>query len=343
MEMTFHGKITSKIKIFSIKNQLADRINVQIIETFRLLTSILSVHLTEDQTMIMNTSSAFMKLNKANFESIHNRTIEHIENARVHIPFNLTSNLSNDSIILLRVCFSLLNLCTFRIIFDFQSIIQPFASADKTQSNTNYSRLVSFSIFDQNNNEIAVRTTIDDPIELIILQDSNFVMPNMILQNVTSLNNVSHSELFDLKFINITNSLPVSIHFEIRPLKENLAYLFVYKFDPPSRLNYLFNQIDKWKLFSSQNLTDDNLFTYFIDNQRTIGHQSLIYGSRELNSTKIDDLCSHSSLTKPPMINEPFYFTSNYEIRIYTSGCYYLNSNNDWRSDGLTVRILRFH
>ena len=64
-----------------------------------------------------------MKLNKVDFKSIRNRSIEHIENARIHIPSNLNANISNDTIILLRVGFCLLNLCIFRsvyiLIFDF--------------------------------------------------------------------------------------------------------------------------------------------------------------------------------------------------------------------------------
>jgi hypothetical protein len=33
-------------------------------------------------------------------------------------------------------------------------------------------------------------------------------------------------------------------------------------------------------------------------------------------------------------------FTSNYELRIYTSGCYYLDTNNNWQSDGLVVSLV---
>ena len=105
------------------QKQLADRINVGMIETFQLLTSTLNVHLTKDQTMIIDTPSAFMKLNKTDFKSIRNRSIEHIENAQIHIPLNLNANISNDTIILLRIGFYLLNLCIFRsvyiLIFDF--------------------------------------------------------------------------------------------------------------------------------------------------------------------------------------------------------------------------------
>jgi hypothetical protein len=36
-------------------------------------------------------------------------------------------------------------------------------------------------------------------------------------------------------------------------------------------------------------------------------------------------------------------FASNYQLRIYTSGCYCLDSNNQWKSDGLTVGPLTNH
>jgi hypothetical protein len=155
----------------------------------------------------------------------------------------------------------------------------------------------------------------------------------MILEDVISINNASYNQIFYLKYINITSNLAISIHFEIHPLNKSLAYLFIYKFD-----NFIsINQIDGWTVFCPSNLTKDNLYTYFIDNQRTIDHRILIYGLRELNSIEIEYICSNQSIKNLPIINEKFYFTSNYEIRIYTSGCYYLDSNNNWQSDGLLV------
>jgi hypothetical protein len=90
-------------------------------------------------------------------------------------------------------------------------------------------------------------------------------------------------------------------------------------------------------------LTNESIYTYFINNQKTFGHQSLIFGLRELNSTEILDICSNSSINNPPITNEQFNFTSNYQLRIYTSGCYYLDSNNNWQSDGLIVGSLTNH
>jgi hypothetical protein len=90
-------------------------------------------------------------------------------------------------------------------------------------------------------------------------------------------------------------------------------------------------------------LTNDSIYTYFIDNQKTSGHQSVIIGIRELNSTEMITVCSNSSIASPPITNQRFNFTSNYELRIYTSGCYYLDENNNWQSDGLIVGSLTNH
>jgi hypothetical protein len=89
-------------------------------------------------------------------------------------------------------------------------------------------------------------------------------------------------------------------------------------------------------------LTSESIYTYFIDNQQTSGHQSIVFGLRELNSTEMIDVCSNSSLNNPPITNQRLNFTSNYQLRIYTSGCYYSDTNNNWQSDGLVVSIVLF-
>ncbi|CAF4055957.1 unnamed protein product [Adineta steineri] len=105
------------------------------------------------------------------------------------------------------------------------------------------------------------------------------------------------------------------------------------------------NLIDGWTIFCPFNLTNDDTYRYFIDNQQTPGHQSLIFGIRELNSTEMNNYCLNNSSinTSLPITDEPFNFTSNYELRIYTSGCYYLDENNNWKSDGLIVGSLTNH
>jgi polycystin 1L2 len=90
-------------------------------------------------------------------------------------------------------------------------------------------------------------------------------------------------------------------------------------------------------------LTNDSLYRYFIDNQHTADHQAVIIGLRELNSTEMKRQCSNASKNILPIVNERMNFTSNYQLRIYTSGCYYLDSNNQWKADGLRVGPLTNH
>lgn len=85
-------------------------------------------------------------------------------------------------------------------------------------------------------------------------------------------------------------------------------------------------------------LTSDGLYTYFINNHRTAHHESIVFGLRELTSIEFERFCSNNSTpTSPPTSDNAFNFSANYEIRLYTSGCYYLDLNNNWQSDGLLV------
>ena len=87
-------------------------------------------------------------------------------------------------------------------------------------------------------------------------------------------------------------------------------------------------------------MTNTSIYTYYITNQQTSDHQSVIYGIRELNATEMMNVCSNTSLNNPPITNQRFNFTSDYGLRIYTSGCYYLDENNQWKSDGLMVSLV---
>ncbi|CAF3130688.1 unnamed protein product [Rotaria sp. Silwood2] len=308
------------------QKQMADQINTQTTETISLITKALNIHLNIGQNLIMNTSSILLSVETISIDALSNKLIQQVGNAQIRIPPNFTLTTNDNTSISLR------------------SIMQPLALADNTQlqSNTNLSTSLSLTIFDRNGNEIPIQTDINHPIELIILRDPNIIIPSMTLQNVTSMNMSPHYQLFNLHFIDITqsqwnNNRTVALTFEMHPLNISLAYLLIYRFDNSPQLNSSINQIDGWTLFCPSNLTNDSLYTYFLNNQQTSGHQSVIFGLRELNSTEFYSYCMNSSINSPPITNQPFNFTSNYELRSYTACCYYLNSNNIWQTDGLLV------
>ena len=189
-------------------------------------------------------------------------------------------------------------------------------------------------MFDRNGNSLSFTT---NSMRLIISRDANLVIPSMNLQNVTSINSTTHNLIFYLHYVNITSILPISVHIEMHSLNTSLAYLLIYKFDQSPQLN----STDGWTLFCPSNLTNENLYVYYLDNQQTVNHQSLIFGLRELSSEQMIESCPLQN--QLPIINEKFNFTSDYELRVYTSGCYYLDFQNNYRSDGLTVGSLTNH
>ena len=129
--------------------------------------------------------------------------------------------------------------------------MQPLASADNSHSetNTNLSTTISFSVLDENGNDISVHTNLDQPIELIIPRDPNVIIPLMNLQNVTTI--TKHNQSFYLHYNNLTrkNNLTISFHLEIHPLNTSLAYLFIYNFDRAPSLNQSIDRMDGWTLF----------------------------------------------------------------------------------------------
>lgn len=80
-------------------------------------------------------------------------------------------------------------------------------------------------------------------------------------------------------------------------------------------------------------VSNDGIHGYFINNNRTAGHQLVVIGLRELSQ---NEPCSRE-LKLPPISDESFHFSTNFELLSYTSGCYYLDSMNNWQSDGLLV------
>jgi hypothetical protein len=133
-------------------------------------------------------------------------------------------------------------------------------AGQRAQATTNLSSLLSIDFLDESGNEMSVHTSIDQPFELVIPSDINWIVPPMILQNVSSLlnNSTVNNGPFNLHFINISQSNPnisISVNLEIHPLNSTLGYMMIYKFDSVPQLNSSINQIDGWSLMcpSSKN------------------------------------------------------------------------------------------
>ncbi|UJR06735.1 hypothetical protein I4U23_011024 [Adineta vaga] len=310
------------------QQQLSNDIISKTNEMISLLTSCLNINLNVEQNFVVNTSQVFMLLERKSFQSLLNKQIKPVANAQINLPSIFQTNLNNNQTILIR------------------SMMEPLSPAGQSQSNTNLSTSISLTILDDNGQDIPIKTSDNNSIEIIIPRDVNLIMPSMILYNVTSINTTDdyhyhHHQLFYYHYFNITTSLPISVHLEIHPLNMNLSYLLISRFDGIPQLNSSINQIDSWTLLCPSALTNQNVYTYFYDNQQTFNHHSLVIGLRELDSISY---CSNSLfINQPPISDEMYNFTANYQLRVYTSGCYYLDNTNEWKADGLTVGLLTNH
>ncbi|CAM4787932.1 unnamed protein product [Rotaria magnacalcarata] len=307
------------------QKRTAEKIAQQANEVISWITDALSIHLTQDQHVTINTSSVFFSLEITTAASLYGKPIRPIGHAMIQFPSKFDHNTNPNTTVSLR------------------TIVQPLALAGISQSRayTNFSASISLSVLNRNGSVIPIRNNTEDPIEFIIPRDSNFRVPTMNLQNVTSTKN-TENQSFYLHYVNITQAnknLSMSLHFEMRPLDKDLAYLFIYRFDRPSQRNSLVDHTDGSALWCPFDLAKNGYYSLFIDNHRTTGHHSVVFGLRELNSTEIEQYCQYYSVNNGlPLSDRAFNFTANYELRVYQSGCFYLDSNNNWQSDGLLDR-----
>lgn len=211
------------------------------------------------------------------------------------------------------------------------------------------------TLIDQSGQEIPVSASMNQPIEIIIMRDPNLAVDSFTLQNVSLINNTN--ETFYFHFVNYSDSssFDVSIHLELRPLNMGSGYWLIYRYDSAPQINSSTQIIDGWALLcpSSKNLlvhcirlqiyfldaTAQGFYRYFIDNRQTSKHQSVIFGIREVSNAEFVDYCQNSTFLNklPAIFNTSMNFSEDYEIRVYLSGCLYLDQQNNWRSDGLMV------
>ena len=85
-------------------------------------------------------------------------------------------------------------------------------------------------------------------------------------------------------------------------------------------------------------LNNEGNYVYFLDNDQTANHHSIIFGIRQLNEVEMNRFCGNDVFLRPTL-TEPFHFTSDYQLRLYQSACFYLDEYNQWQSDGLLVSL----
>ena len=140
------------------------------------------------------------------------------------------------------------------------------------------------------------------------------------------------TSLFPFIFNFYQRNLIFPIYFRINSMQKN--DWFIHRIDPlyfVHKVRWIFSKGKQIRndFFCHLDLTEENFYTFYFDNEQTSNHQSLVFSFQELNSSD----CSKNSIFMP-------YFTSDFYLRIYISGCYYLDENDEWQSNGFIVSFI---
>ncbi|CAF0739918.1 unnamed protein product [Adineta ricciae] len=312
--------VKTSIRTLYYQRKTANQVAELARTTLSLLTSSLKIHVNVEQQLQVNSPSLLMSLETITVDSLAGKLIQLTDNAPIYMPKNIQINLPKDTSVSLR------------------ATIQPLApiGTSTSHANSNMSTAMSLTLFQSNNVEVPFTTSSDQPIEFFIPRDQNLLIPPLIAQNITS-NFTFH--YIDLNKYVTNSNLTVSLHFEVQPMDLNLSYLFIYRFEQsyPTSVNR------RWSTLCPLNVTNENIHTYFLDNRQTAGQQSLIFRFEELNRTDFQQCEQYRTKQNTFTSNALKNLTSDYKLRIYSSGCYYLDKHNNWQSDGLWVGPLTDH
>ena len=203
------------------------------------------------------------------------------------------------------------------------------------------SKSFGYSLFDKNTKEISVKRQ-ENSIVFTIAKDTSVLIEPFELIDVMQKNstNFTNETLYSNGFINRKvqlNGLNVSLHIQIKPNNtQSVGYLTLIKFgNTASAQNYDFKNI-----FCPNDLIEEgnDLFYLIFANITTVnafkGYVSLAI--KEIDS--ISSNCTKIKETNSLIDNVSNNFTNNFWLRIYASGCYFMDPlTSVWSSYGMEI------
>lgn len=206
---------------------------------------------------------------------------------------------------------------------------------------------MGLSFFDEDGNQVSIKNS-RKPIDIWIPRERS--LPDYPFQLVNTSNLTVSGQLLPNSFQIESNN--ASIHLEIRPeadLNEanTIGYLVLIRFGLTPVLNFTQKSYDHWQILCPQNAknvstnqTQYSQFLFFMNISQVNGRKGFVgYSIRELNQTELNTHCPNNTLKEPPILtNNSQLFNYDFSVRVYTSGCYYLDqSSGKWRSDGMEI------
>ena len=217
------------------------------------------------------------------------------------------------------------------------------------------SKSISYSLYDENRTEIAIKDQ-NKPIEYWIAKDPSLPIEQYTFiqaSNASVKKNTTNLVYLNGAYVNgfKLSGSNVSVHVQIKPEKKNVGYLFLMKFGGNALANSSTKYFDKWSVFcpATDFIEENNesFFLFFMNMSKVNSYKGYIgYSITELNTTQfsmidclnktnISALDTLISSLERPAANKSL-FESNFWVRVYTSGCYFMDDNK-WSSIGMEI------
>ena len=217
------------------------------------------------------------------------------------------------------------------------------------ETNIQWSKSIDFSLYDENIKEINVENQ-KKSLEFWIPKDINMpIEPYQLIDLVNATqnqSNLTNNQMFNS--FNLTGS-NVSIHIQIKPNNnqdKSIGYLALLKFGANPVLTQSKNNInnkyyDMANLFCPKDLKislNDSFYLLFANMTQVNGFKGYVgFAIREINcfnkSMENIDTIIENILNSNDKMND-----NNYWLRIYASGCYYMDPlTKMWSSNGMEI------
>ena len=230
------------------------------------------------------------------------------------------------------------------------------------ETNIKLSKSINFALFDENTKEIEVKDQ-SKPLTFWIAKDTSvpiegykYINAINATQNDTIALSNGDGKLIDGFLVNGFNlsASNASIHIQIKPENKSIGYLTLVKFGDNPSLKFThkkYNDLLNFHCPSDLIKEDANnsFYLIFANMSKINGFKGYVgFSIKEINLSEIN--CDNKSANDALIVkistdlqnqtanNSQSFGSSNFWLRIYSAGCYYLNtSTNDWSSYGMEI------
>lgn len=195
-----------------------------------------------------------------------------------------------------------------------------------------FSNSISLKFFNSEKMEIQIKRSIK-PIHLYIPRDPSLSISEFYHVNTSEFENNTQylASKFDLSTVN------ASLHIQLMPSDKITAYFMAIKLGRVPVITKNFSDFDKWQIFcpDQQEISKNKSYLFFMNQTEINGFKGSVgVFLRELSADELDEYCVSKLKTHDqiPEFISNVTFNSDFYLKFFSSGCYYLNDETGWWS-----------